>query len=36
MSKKPKGLAIAGLVISLVGLLFLVVVFAAIGVAMHV
>ena len=36
MSKQPKGLAIAGLVISLLGLIFLVVVFAAIGVAMHV
>jgi hypothetical protein len=36
MSKRPKGLAIAGLVISLVGLIFLLVVFAAIGIAMHV
>jgi hypothetical protein len=36
MSRKPKGLAIAGLVISLVGLIFLLVVFAAIGIAMHV
>ena len=31
--KNPKGLAIAGLVVSLIGLLFLVIVFASIGAA---
>lgn len=33
VSKKPKGLSIAGLVISLLGLIFLVAVFGAIGTA---
>ncbi len=32
--KKPKGMAIAGLVISLIGILFLLVVFASIGAAL--
>ena len=36
MTKRPRGLAIAGLVISLVGLILMLVVFAAIGAAMSV
>lgn len=36
MTRRPRGLAIAGLVISMIGLILLVVVFAAIGAAMAV